>query len=137
MILLDTHVFIWLIQEEPKLGSKILELLEKALAEDGLCVSAITPWEVSMLADKQRVKLGRPTAQWITASLGLRGITLVPTDPLTAVDAGELPGSIHGDPADRIIIATARSLGCPIATADRAILDYAKTGHVAAIDARR
>ena len=137
MILLDTHVFIWLIQEEPKLGSRMLELLEEALAADGLCVSAITPWEVSMLAAKQRVKLGKPTAQWITTSLGLRGMRLVPTAPMIAVDAGELPGSIHGDPADRIVIATARSLGCPIATADRAILDYAKQGHVAAIDARR
>jgi PIN domain nuclease of toxin-antitoxin system len=137
LILLDTHVFIWLIQEDAKLGVRMLKSLEKALTGDGLAVSAITPWEVSMLADKQRIKLGKPTAQWITASLGLRGIMLMPIDPLIGVDAGELPGSIHGDPADRVIIATARSLGCPIATADRKILDYAKTGHVAVIDARK
>ena len=64
-------------------------------------------------------------------------IRLEPISPSIAIDAGQLPGGIHGDPADRIIIATSRHLGCPLLTTDRKILAYAAIGHLKAIDARR
>lgn len=137
MILLDTHVLVWLIQGDAKLGRKTFATLDEAVADQQLTVCAITPWEVSMLADKGRLYLGMPTARWITEALAIPGIALLPLEPLVAVAAGELPGDIRGDPADRLIVATARHLSCPIATADRAILGYAKAGHVAAIDARK
>src|ERR1700761_2709884 len=125
LILLDTHVLVWLIQGDAKLGPKTFTTLDEAVGDQQLVVCAITPWEVSMLADKGRLQLGMPTARWITEALSIPGITLFPLEPSIAVAAGELSGGIHGDPADRLIVATARHLSCPIATADRAILDYA------------
>lgn len=137
MILIDTHVLVWLIQGDRRIGSQAFSVLEEAIAGEGLFVSAITPWEISMLADKGRLSLGKPTAQWVSDALAIPGFHLVPVEPLVAVAAGELPGSIHGDPADRLIIATARNQGYSLATADRDILDYAARGHVTVIDARK
>jgi PIN domain nuclease of toxin-antitoxin system len=137
LILLDTHVLVWLIQGDAKLGRQAYAILDEAVADQQLTICAITPWEVSMLADKGRLKLGMPTARWVAEALSIPGLTLLPLEPLVAVAAAELPGDLHGDPADRLIIATARHLSCPIATADRAILGYAKTGQVTAIDARK
>jgi PIN domain nuclease of toxin-antitoxin system len=137
LILLDTHVLVWLVQGDSKLGGKAQDALRKVVAEEGVLVSAISIWEVSMLAAKGRLILGRPTGQWVASALALPGIGLAPIEPMAAVEAGALPDSIRGDPADRIIIATARALTCPIATADRAILAYAKAGLVEALDVRR
>jgi len=89
-----------------------------------------------MLVDKKRLALHDGLTRWATEILERPGIRLARIDPATALDAGSLPGAIHGDPADRIMIASARSLGCPLLTSDECILDYAETGHVAALDAR-
>lgn len=137
LILLDTHVLVWLVQGDARLGPKAFAALDEAVADQQLLVCAITPWEVSMLADKGRLDLGMPTARWIAEALSIPGITLFPLEPSIAVAAGELSGGIHGDPADHLIVATARHLACPVATADRAILDYAKKGHVTVINARK
>ena len=90
-----------------------------------------------MLADKGKIALSRPVAAWFEAVLAAPGFSLAELTIGIGADAGSLPGNIHGDPADRLIIATARALGCPVLTADRAILAYAAAGHVQAIDARR
>jgi PIN domain nuclease of toxin-antitoxin system len=90
-----------------------------------------------MLSDKGRLTLSMAVQAWVERALALPGINLVAIESTIAVDAGILPGTIHGDPADRFLIATARALACPIMTVDRAILDYARQGHVKAIDARR
>lgn len=88
-----------------------------------------------MLVDKGRLELGRPLRDWMDNTLGLPGIRLAALEPVIAMDAGSLPGDIHGDPSDRIIIATARWLGCPLLTADRRILRYAEQGHVRVVNA--
>jgi PIN domain nuclease of toxin-antitoxin system len=137
VILADTQAIIWLLQNDPKLGSRAQEAMFEAAGTDGIAISAITPWEISMAAAKGRLTLGRPTQEWVEAMLFMPGIHLAPVEPQIGVDAGELPGEIHGDPADRLIIATARWLDCPLMTADGKILDYAEAGHVQAIDARR
>lgn len=136
MILLDTQAFIWLVTGELRLGSKSRKIVEEARDQGGVFVAAITPWEISMLTEKKRLGFEMDVAQWIVATLESSGICIASLDPITAVDAGRLPGHIHGDPADRIIIATARNLACPLLTTDRAILDYGKAGHVHVIDAR-
>jgi PIN domain nuclease of toxin-antitoxin system len=136
VILLDTHVLIWFVQADQALGARARERIEAARRAEGLGVSAITPWEVAMLVGKKRVSLGRPPGNWVSRVLGLSGIRLMPLDPAIAVAAGEL-ADLHGDPADRIIIATARHHEAPLLTADRAILGYGAAGHVEAIDAGR
>lgn len=134
MILLDTHVLIWFVQADPLLGRQALKRIEAY--EEGLGVSAITPWEVAMLVSRKRVSLGRRVGEWIDRTLTADNIRLLPLEPAIAVEAGELEG-LHGDPADRIIIATARHHKAPLLTADRAILGYAAAGYVEAIDAGR
>jgi PIN domain nuclease of toxin-antitoxin system len=134
VILLDTHVLIWFVQADPVLGTQAREQIETCEGELG--VSAITPWEVAMLVGKKRVSLGRSAGDWVNRTLALDNIRLIPLEPAIAVEAGELEG-LHGDPADRIIIATARRFSAPLLTADRAILAYGAAGHVETIDATR
>jgi PIN domain nuclease of toxin-antitoxin system len=136
VILLDTHPLIWFTQGHKDLGPKARQIVQRSLDRDEARVSPITFWETSMLVNKGRLALGRSVQEWAQAVLG-KGIILAEVSPHIAIGAGDLPRGIHGDPADRIIIATARTLGCPILTADRKILSYASAGHVAATDARR
>lgn len=136
MILLDTHVFLWASFDNPMLGRSARTILAEAGDEGTLWISAITPWEIAMLTRKGRLSLQQPAGLWIKAALARSGASIAAIDLEIAVDAGELPADIHGDPADRLIIATARALGCPLLTADRQILGYGKAGHVAVMDAR-
>jgi PIN domain nuclease of toxin-antitoxin system len=134
MILLDTHALLWLTEAE-RLGAQARKLID---AETGkLHLSAISFWEIAMLIDKRRIALAMPLDSWMQRLFETGGFTVVAVDPGIAADAGSLPGNIHGDPCDRIMIASARSLGCPVLTADGLILDYAALGLVQAIDATR
>ena len=136
MILLDTHVLVWFLQGDPQLGPKAREQIETALQDEGIGASAISFWEIAMLVGKKRIRLGRSTSEWVRRALAIEGVDLLPLEPAVAVAAGELPG-LHGDPADRILIATARFRKCPLMTSDRRILVYAKAGRLRAIDAAR
>lgn len=102
-----------------------------------MLISAITPWEIALLARKGRLPLGREAGAWLDEALSLPGISLAPITPAIAVDSVGLPGDFHADPADRLIIATARHAEATLFTVDRAILDYATAGHVMAADAAR
>jgi PIN domain nuclease of toxin-antitoxin system len=134
-MVLDTHVLVWALADDARLGRKARAAIEQSAAEAGVLVSAITPWEIAMLAQNGRLVLGRETAAWIDAALAVPGIRLAPLEPAVAIDSVRLPGEIHADPADRIIIATARFQGVALLTADRAILDYGAAGHVTVLDA--
>ena len=124
MILLDTHVWIWwLSAEKDRLSAdQRASLSEEAFHSVG--VSAISCWEVAMLVRKGRVDLGMPIAEWFGESLTESGLELHALSPEIAIESMNLPGEFHGDPADRIIAATARVHGCPLLTADRKILAY-------------
>lgn len=134
MILLDTHVIVWFLQADPRLGQTTKKRIEAAMQTEGVGISAITPWEIAMLISKKRLSLGRAAGDWVKAALSRDGISLMPLEPAIAVEAGELDG-LHGDPADRIIIATARYHDARLLTADGTILEYAETGRVQTIDA--
>lgn len=86
---------------------------------------------------KGRFVLGQTVKHWSAAVLRISNVVLAPFDEAIAIDAGELADGLHGDPADRVMIATARALNCPLVTADRRIIDYAARGHLSVIDARR
>lgn len=135
MIVVDTHVLVWALADDARLGRAARAAIEEEAQRAGVLVSAITPWEIAMLAHKGRLALGRETGAWIEAAMAVPGVRLAPLEPAIAVDSVRLPGAIHADPADRIIIATARSFGAPLLTADRAILDYGAAGHVNVLDA--
>lgn len=114
------------------MASGALSAIRQAAATDSVLVSPISAWEVGLLATRRRQPLTfRPTpVMWIERLLARPGIRPAPLSHRVAVGAASLPGKLHGDPADRLLIATARELGVPLVTRDRRILDYAEEGHV-------
>jgi PIN domain nuclease of toxin-antitoxin system len=135
LILIDTHVLVWSMQNDPRLGPEARALIsaEQAHTDGAVMVSAITPWEIAMVAGKGRLTLGRDLREWMTLALNRKRVRIAPLLPPIAIDAATLPGELHGDPADRIIVATARSLACPLVTMDDKIIRYAEHGHVQVI----
>ncbi len=129
-ILLDTHVLIWLLAGNPRLGAPARSLIQQAAADNALLVSAITPWEIAMLVSKGRLALDRDVGEWLGAALALPGIRLAPLAPEIAVASTRLPGALHADPADRIIAATARHVDAVLVTEDQRLLDYGQRGHL-------
>lgn len=127
-LLLDTHVLVWMLEGSDRISDAVRAELKESANQDQLLVSAITPWEIALLDAKGRVKLTREVGDWIEAALGLPGIHLEPLSPAIAVASTRLPGDIHGDPADRILVATARHVDATLVTADQQLLNYAAQG---------
>lgn len=123
-MLVDTHVLIWMMEDNGKLSPPALQAIRVAVAEGSLLVSAITPWEIGLLVAKGRVRLLMDAQSWIERALAMPGVRLVPLSPRIAVDSSFLPWEAHPDPADRILVATARHLGATLITADASILRY-------------
>jgi PIN domain nuclease of toxin-antitoxin system len=134
MVLLDTCAAIWLFEQAP-LSQVSLAAVRSAAISTGVFVSPVSAWEVGLLATGSRRSLSfEPSAQaWFDDLLALPGVRLIPLTHRAAIAASSLPGHFHRDPADRLLIATARELGVPLVTRDRRILDYAGQGHVDAI----
>lgn len=122
MILLDTHVLVWLDQDDPKLGAKCRAAADDALADDALAVSAISFWEVAMLVDKGRLALDVELVAW-RRDLLAGGLRELPVDGQIGIQAASLV-NFHSDPADRLIAATATVYDGVLATADRRLLDW-------------
>jgi len=135
LLLLDTHVFVWLFQGNTKLAPAVRTVIQAAADETGVLVSAITPWEIGLLVNKGRLQLGSDVMDWISAALAKPGVKLAPLAPEIAVASTRLPFEMRPDPADRILAATARHLGATLVTADGALLEFAKQGHFLAMDA--
>jgi PIN domain nuclease of toxin-antitoxin system len=134
MLLLDTCALIWMVLEEP-FAATALAAIERAAAVGAALVSPVSAWEVGLLATRRRQSLSfRPDpVTWFDRLLSRPGIRPIPLPHRVAVQAALLPGALHRDPADRLLIATARELDVPIVTRDQRILDYAAQGHVQAI----
>ncbi|MGH7625085.1 MAG: type II toxin-antitoxin system VapC family toxin [Gemmatimonadaceae bacterium] len=136
-MLLDTHVWIWAVDGTPgRLSHAALARAEAAQQAGHVLVSAITVWEVAMLASRGRIALSLPIGEWIQTALRASGVRLLPLEPEIAIDSAQLPGSPHGDPADRMLMASARLTGARLVTCDARILQYASSGHVPVLDAR-
>jgi PIN domain nuclease of toxin-antitoxin system len=135
LLLLDTHTLVWLIDGDRRLKKGVGEAIRLAAAEDRVFVSAITPWEVALLVGKGRLRLDRDVLEWLRSALSLPGVRLAPLTPEIAVASTRLPWEMHADPADRILVATARDLGATLVTADGALLGMAGNGHFAAMKA--
>jgi len=137
MLLLDTHALIWLMAGDARLGKKAHWAIESASLQDQVAISAITPWEIGLLASKKRIELHQDSLEWIRAALARLGVNLVALDPEIAVESTRLPFEMHPDPANRILVATARHLGATLVTADESLLRLAKKGHFRALDASK
>ena len=119
-------------QGSDRIGPRSRALIAKAAEDDAAFVAAISAWEIAMLVAKGRLALDRDVGQWLDAELCLPGLRLAALDPVVAVDSTRLPGDIHGDPADRLIVATARHHAAVLITEDRLMLHYSEAGHVKA-----
>lgn len=135
VILLDTHVLIWAFENDPHLGRKAAKSIEAATKASEAGFAAITVWEIALLTEKGRLALSRDVEHWIGAALDFDGLRLMELLPAIAIGSNRLPGSFHADPADRMIVATARHHDMTLLTADAAILRYAAAGHIRAVDA--
>lgn len=130
-LLLDTHIWLWLINGEERLKHPaFLKRIQGAAVTSSLRVSVISVWEVGILEVKGRIELPCGCLEWVHRALRAPGVALVPLTPEIAVESSRLPGVFQGDPADRILIATALSLGAALVTMDRQILSYAKNQHL-------
>ncbi len=122
MILLDTHVLIWLTEGSDRLGTKTLAQIDQALADKQLAVAAISFWEIAMLIEKGRLEFNLELGIWRQGLLQ-DGLQEIPMTGSIAIRAGQLP-EFHGDPADRIIVSTAIEESTALVTADKKILDW-------------
>jgi len=123
VILLDTHVWIWWVQGAAQMPPNCRAYIQ-AHEPQGLGVSVISCWEVAKLVERGRLALPHPVDQWIRLALAYPGVRLLPFSPEIAVESTRLPGTFHRDPADQILVATARMYNCPLVTMDQQIRAY-------------
>lgn len=137
-LLLDTHVWLWMMSGERQvIGPNTCQAIEAASRQGLLLISAISAWEVAMLESKGRIQLSQDCLEWVRAALQAPGTQLLPLDPDIAVESSRLPGEFHGDPADRILAASARRRGAILVTADHKIAEYARNGYLRVMDATK
>ncbi len=125
MILLDTHALIWWANGSNELSTAARTLIDKTLAEgNDVFISTISAWEIATLVAKQRLTFSMDVSTWLATVGQINGIRFISVDVEIAVKSSELPGEFHKDPADRMIVATARKFAIPLITADEKIRAY-------------
>lgn len=133
-LLLDTCAIIWIADDEPIRPDARSALREAWRAGTGVSVSPISAWELGLLAAKGKLVATQSGAAIFGDVLATPGVKVEALTPTLLIDASFLPGKLHRDPADRILITTARALDLTLVTRDEAILDYAAQGYVRAIE---
>lgn len=124
MIVLDTHALIWWVNDPGMLGSRALKAIEESAGNHSLFVSVISAWEIAMLVKKERLVLSVDVRDWIAKCEALPFLSFVPVSVALAVESVRLPDFTHADPADRIIVATAMSMGARLVTKDDKLKGY-------------
>jgi len=125
VIVLDTHTLVWWVNGDPALSKKARALLGKESAGGEIVISSISAWEIAMLVARRRLVLSMDVSGWLATVKQIEAVRFVPVDVEVATKSVELPGEFHSDPADRIIVATARMLAAPLVTKDVRIRAYA------------
>jgi PIN domain nuclease of toxin-antitoxin system len=136
LLLLDTHCWLWaqlgLIQNFSRAA---LQAIRGGESQGKLRISVISIWEVAMLEKKGRVALPMNVRTWVDQALSKPGIAVTPLTPEIMIESAYLPGEMHGDPADRMLVATARVLGATLLTKDDLLIRYSRQRHVRALEA--
>lgn len=134
-LLLDTHIWLWYAEGvADRLTPASVKKLDDARKEGGLLISAISVWEIGAQLARGRIQLSVPLRDWVDKALAAPGIRFAPLDAAAAAESTLLPGKPHRDPADRFLIATARTHGAALATRDAHIIDYGKGGFVRVLE---
>lgn len=124
MIVLDTHIWLWWISNPENLSPSAFMAIQTATEKDGIVISAISTWEIALLIQKGRLNLSIDVRDWVRKTESLPFVRFIPVDNTIALRSVSLPGEFHPDPADRIIAATAFTIGAPLVTKDEKILNY-------------
>lgn len=122
MIILDTHIWIWWVQGDSRLSQQQQTWIQQYMPQ-GLGVSIFSCWEVAKLVEKGRLTLPSAIDEWLEAALSYPGVRQLELTLPIIIESTQLAG-FHADPADQIIVATARIQNCPLLTADQKILAY-------------
>ena len=128
--LLDTHVWIWLMTNSPSLKQRHRDVLAEAQQRDALYLSTISIWEVARLESEKSTFTTGGVESWMRLSFGDNALRQVELSAGILIASTRLPGAVHGDPADRLLAATARELDLALMTHDDQLLRYAKQGHL-------
>lgn len=120
--LLDTHAWIWWVDQDRRLGASTIAALDSLPGDERPFLSDISLWEMAMLVERGRLELDVSLEEWLEAAAHPRSVRVIPVSPAIAAQVAALPESFHRDPADRIIVATSRVMGLPVVTADTRIL---------------
>ena len=132
-LLLDTCAVIWMAGDQP-VSRESVDAIQACRADrQPIYVSPITAWEVGLLVSRGRMNLQMTPERWFMRLMEAPGLQLADMPPSVLIASSFLPGTLHGDPADRILAATAREFGYRLVTRDRPLLDYAEQGHVQAL----
>lgn len=123
MILLDTHIWIWWVNGGEKLSEHQIEVLNENKFKE-IAISIISVWEAAKLSEYGRLELDLSIKEWIYVAMEFKKIKIIDLTPEIILDSTSLPGNFHKDPADQLIVSTARIYNCPLLTSDRKILDY-------------
>mgnify|MGYP005848424645 CR=1 FL=1 len=123
MIVLDTHVWVWWVNGDTQLTQEYQKYVQRQESQS-LGISVISCWEIAKLVERNRLMLSIPVDQWLDQALAYPGMCLLDLTPKICVESTQLPGEFHRDPADQIIVATARVYDCPLVTMDSKILSY-------------
>lgn len=121
--LLDTHILLWWHERPTRLSAEARRAINKAGARAPLLVSEISLWEVATLVELQRVRLSMGLNTWLQRATAAPLVERVGITPEIAAEVAALPASFHRDPADRLLVATARVLGATLITEDARIVD--------------
>jgi PIN domain nuclease of toxin-antitoxin system len=125
MLVIDTHVLVWFVNGSNDLSAIAKKSIDAVIAKEGeIIISSISAWEISMLIEKKRLVLSMDIESWLEQVEQLEGFRFMPVDNEVGYKSTMLPGEFHKDPADRMIVATARKLAVPLVTADEKIRDY-------------
>ncbi|MEW6322276.1 MAG: type II toxin-antitoxin system VapC family toxin [Acidobacteriota bacterium] len=119
---LDTHAWIWWIDQDRRLPRGTVEYLDALPFDERPWVADISLWEVAMLVERGRLAFNIPLRDWLEAAAHRRSVRIVPVSPEIAAEVADLPDTFHRDPADRLIVATCRVLNAPLLTRDARIL---------------
>ena len=129
MILLDTHVWWWILSEPERVSAKVHEVIQNTRPKER-AIASISIWEFAMMASRGRIQLSISPKKWIDYAVNKTGLRVLELNGKIAVESCNLPGDFNKDPADRIIVATARIHKATLITKDQKMIDYTEVNTI-------
>nr|WP_253308070.1 type II toxin-antitoxin system VapC family toxin [Rickettsia endosymbiont of Ceutorhynchus assimilis] len=130
LILLDTHVVLWTMLEPNKLSETVRQYINIKQENKLLFLSSISLWEIAILEHKKRININQPIKGFLQSVTNIKGLSIKNISAEIAAESSLLMNGFHNDPADKLIVATAKCYNATLLTRDQKILTWAKFGHI-------